>query len=280
MLLAGAQSLFPRRTTAVERPSESNGRDKNMAKKTHFKGVGKEKIHTSREGKCNEFGEKEGGSCNYAGNADKAAPPACKASTPPRQAHHVLCVSSTIGYKSDKAYKGSVRTIDGVYKNTVWCVNQKENMIWLPLKGTYLAKGNNKDSKRDAPGEIWKMNLPCHDWDHNCKGGYTAEVTAEFKAQIWKEIDRRKNQTPCFDHTEALTLLKDMQDDFRGKLKTRGNRDVAKGKGTEAALLSEGTPLWWLPFSMADDGIAGDRPVAGMAFATEVPKSLRRVSPS
>ena len=40
-----------------------------MAKKTHFKGVGKEKIHTSREGTCNEFGAKAGGSCDYAGNA-------------------------------------------------------------------------------------------------------------------------------------------------------------------------------------------------------------------
>lgn len=157
-----------------------------MAKKTHFKGVGKEKIHTSRDGKCDEFGSKAGGSCDYAGNADSAPPdpPGCKKASTPRQAHHVLCVSSTIGYKSDDAYKGAVRTIDAVYKNTVWCVNQKDNMLWLPLKGTYLATRNNKDSKRDDPGDIWKMNLPCHDWDHNCKGGYTDEVKTAFKGQI------------------------------------------------------------------------------------------------
>lgn len=246
-----------------------------MAKKTHFRGVGKEKIHTAREGTCKEFGN-----CNYAVNANSAPadPPWCK-DPQARQAHHVLCVSSTIGYKSDKKYKGEVRTIDAVYKNTRWCVNQKENMLWLPLKGTYLAKRNNKDSKSGQPGTIWKMNLPCHEWDHNCTGGYTDEVKTAFKSRIWDKIVQQKDKTPCFDEDKTLKALEKLEKDFRRELKERGTRTVSKGDGTKAALLSEGTTEWWLPFSMAKDNIAAGRPAAGISFAFEVPKNLRRIAP-
>ena len=94
------------------------------------------------------------------------------------------------------------RTIDAVYKNTVWCVNQSENMLWLPLKGTYLAKRNNKDSKPGSLEPSGKMNLPCHDWDHNCTGGYTDEVKGSLSHGFGTRLFSKKDKTPCFDEVK------------------------------------------------------------------------------
>lgn len=233
-----------------------------MAQKKHFRGVGKEKIHTSREGTCELKG-----ACNYADNAPQK-PPFPKL---PRQAHHILCVSSTIGYKTNQDYVGYVLAIDAVYKNTEWCVNQKPNLVWLPLKGTYT-KGANDPGTRDKPGSSWDLNLPCHDWDHNCSGGYTDEVRAAFKSEIWNDLKAAKKAGECPEDSDVQAAIKNLESNFRDKVSQRGTRQG----GTRSAILKEGERNWWLPFSMAKATVARVRVVRAFGRKPEPLKALTR----
>lgn len=245
---------------------------KKKKKKTHFTGTDGVSIHTSREGKCGK-----GSTCVYATNAGSA--PGKQCAYQPRQAHHVVCVASTVEYQ--RLYKGEVKKeIDLVYRDTEWCVNQPPNMVWLPLKGTYTKIANNmKAKKRVARGEaaVWDMDLPCHDWDHNCKDGYTAEVEKEMKDKFWDAIEDTLAEGYCFPHEEAELQLAELEKKFRKELETRGQRNG----GTKAAVeLTKQPPdkrdKWWLPFSMASDLIAPTRYVAVFGDAPKEIKSLAR----
>lgn len=234
-----------------------------MAKKKHFTGVGEEKIHTAREGTCKSFG-----SCNYQKNTPDTGVPE------PRQSHHIVCVSTTIGYKGIDSYKSYVATIDAVYKNTKWCVNQGPNLKWLPLKGTYLkVKNNLKDGKRVPKGDsgVWALDLPCHDWDHNCKDGYTAEVLEGFK-KIWNAICDAKDDGECPEEESATADFKSLENKMKQRLAARGKR---KG-GTRKAIRAEGEEKWWIPFSMAKTNVAKDRVVHSFGAKPEPPKALAR----
>jgi len=237
-----------------------------MAQKRHFKGVGKEKIHTAREGSCKEFNN-----CDYVKNTPEDADV-----RHPRQSHHVVPVSTTIGYKPDKDFKGFVPTIDAVYKNTRWCVNQGENMKWLPLKGTYKKRANNTEGGKYKPrgeAKIWSLNLPCHDWDHNCADGYTDEVRAELKAKVWQPIKDAKEDGACPEDKAAVAQFEAVQKKFHAALKGRGRRQG----GTKSAIGKEGTGTWWLPFSMAKAATARNRVVRSFGSGPENrPKGLRR----
>jgi hypothetical protein len=233
-----------------------------MAKKKHFKGTGKCLIHTSREGTCGQ-----GDTCNYVENTppEPALPPFPEK---PRGAHHVLCVSALIAYQD--MYKGNVlKAITDIYRATKWCVNQAPNMKWLPLKGTYTKKngtwvytkiGAQKVKER---GPVWKLNLPCHDWDHNCKDGWTDEVIKTLKARIWDNIEDPPAEE-CFDAERIKAEFDALQTEMKSALVARGSRPAGSGVGTRAAIdaqdnKDEGT--WWLPFSMAEDGVAKNRVV-------------------
>ncbi len=235
-----------------------------MAKKKHFTGVGKEKIHTSREGTCEAFG-----SCNYQNNT-----PAAPGVPQPRQSHHIVCVSPTVRYKSIAGYKGYVQTIDAVYKNTKWCVNQSPNLKWLPLKGTYSkVKNNIKNGKRAPRGEadVWALDLPCHDWDHNCTDGYTDEVLAGFK-QIWDAICDAKDDGECPEEESATADFQSLQNKMKQRLGARGKRQG----GTRKAIRAEGGRHWWVAFSMAKTPIAKSRVVRSFGLAPEPPRALAR----
>lgn len=238
-----------------------------MAQKKHFKGVGKEKIHTAREGSCKEFND-----CDYVKNTPKNEKVKL-----PRQSHHVVPVSTTIGYKPDKDFKGFVPTIDGIYKDTRWCVNQKANMKWLPLKGTYKKRANNTEKGEYKPrgkAEIWDLNLPCHDWDHNCGDGYTDEVKKELKKRVWKPIKKATEQkVDCPTPEDVVAEFEAVQRKFHAALQGRGRRQG----GTKAAIGKEGTGTWWLPFSMAKASTARERVVRTFGSGPENrPKGLRR----
>jgi hypothetical protein len=240
-----------------------------MAKKKHFSGTGKEKIHTAREGTCDAFG-----SCNYQNNT-----PAAPAVPFPRQSHHVLCVSSTIRYKQDPDFVGYVTTIDAVYKNTTWCVNQGPNLKWLPLKGTYTKTQNNMGMRGKQrvrlprpDADVWNLDLPCHDWDHNCKDGYTDEVEEDLKKKVWNRIKQAKKTGQCPETTSAEAALKQLETTFRNRLAGRGRRQG----GTRSAIGKEGQGNWWLPFSMAKGSVAKSRVVSSFGRAPEPPPALAR----
>jgi hypothetical protein len=239
-----------------------------MAKKKHFTGTGKQKIHTSRDGSCDAFGN-----CDYKANTPAADVPY------PRQSHHVVCVSSTIRYKQDKDFVGYVPTIDAVYKNTTWCVNQSGNMKWLPLKGTYTRTKNNVAMRAGArvrvprpEASVWNLDLPCHDWDHNCTDGYTDEVEDELKKNVWNRLKQAKKMGQCPETTSAEAALKQLESKFKSRLAGRGRRQG----GTRSAIKKEGQGTWWLPFSMAKGTVAKARVVSSFGRAPEPPRALGR----
>jgi hypothetical protein len=217
-----------------------------VAKKKHFKGTSGCLIHTSREGKCSQA------PCKYEKNTPGEPPYPMK----PRGSHHVLCVSALIAYQA--MYKGKVaKAITDIYRATKWCVNQKANMKWLPLKGTYTKKKNGTwtEVRRGVKkhGPIWDLGLPCHDWDHNCKDGWTDEVVKTLKARIWDNIEDPPEEE-CFDAKRIQAEFDALQTEMKNVLVARGKRP-----GTRAAIEGQDKPEWWLSFSMAEDGVARNR---------------------
>jgi hypothetical protein len=244
-----------------------------MAKKKekkHFLGVGDEKIHTAREGTCRK------GSCNYRDNAGT------KPRDQPQQAHHVIPVSATIAYKAlkDAFQSADVEFIDAVYKNTDWCVNQGHNMRWLPIKGAYTKRTNNK-VKNNVVGtkvlprgdaDVWSLNAPCHDWDHNCGDGYTDEAQKTLKAKIWDSLRTARLRKLCPEKQDITANFDKAEDSLKRKLSARGRREG----GTKAAIAKEGKGTWWLPFSMAKTGTARGRVVRSFGRGAERAKGTRR----
>jgi hypothetical protein len=237
--------------------------DKERDDDRHFTGLGKCKIHTSRSHvKCSNA--KKG--CDHQENCDKLAVTWKKSKDwvwgDEWESHHILCISCVNGYMVLKAYKDKERTfIDNCYKETEWCINQKPNLIALPMKLVY------EDYEKSRG-----LDLPCHDWDHNNTGGYTDEVATEINIKVWQKLkEKMGKEEPC-DLAKSVVAkeLVDLADDFRAKLVDRGQRPVGAKTGTQAAY-DEGTankpkskriPLWWFPFSMAQDSVAAVRPAA------------------
>ncbi len=159
------------------------------------------------------------------------------------EAHHLLCWSCVV-----KAFFSDPKAKD-ILKGTDWCVNRSTNMIALPLWGhTVKWYANN-----DGPPPF--VNLPQHDWDHNCTGGYTFEVSQKlltFAADI-KTMKEAHELPPPEDIAGALVSS---SGEFRAELIARGLR----GGGTHASFeLGGTTPGWYLPFSMANAAIATQR---------------------
>ena len=186
------------------------------------------------------------------------------------EAHHVLCVASVSeGIVAKTA-------IEGVVKETDWCINNKDNMIGLPLWG-HSVKWYCDFALADAPQIAGQAapafaNLPQHDWDHNCTGGYTHEIN--------KALDGLAKQVESAGHEVKPANLKSALNAQSGKwnatLKARG----ARLGGTHAAwALGSASPdsKWYLPFSMASDGCATGRPMP-RRFDVQLAKWIKRIS--
>jgi hypothetical protein len=232
----------------------------------HFFPGGGCKIHTYREGGC--YGDKK---CDHRSSAKPWK-------WLPDEAHHVLCVSSTVAYKNRDEYKDADlrATIDAAYWHTEWCVNEAGNIVWLPLKATY---GGN--SAGDPKAAVWGLDLPCHNQDHNCAMGYTDEVIAAMKGRVWDQIDamRRKKPPQCptekFMQQQFQSVITKMKDEIT----RRGTRAVQGGAGTRAARKAQGTEHWWLPFSMAKDVVAKNRLVNTFGDKPRWARGFVRVRP-
>jgi len=223
-----------------------------MSVEGHFKGVDDVKIHTGKSGTCSK------GSCKYRDNTTTSGIESKLWQG--WEAHHVICVQAVIRYQD--LYAETYRsTIDRVYKATDWCINQTPNMKWLPQKETYVAHGSVDESNRRNPvfEGAWELDLPCHDWDHNSKGGYFDELLKDLQAKVWDKIKsaRQKKKKPHFGPAKAKAALSNLSKDYKRKLKDRGAR---KG-GTAKAIKNQTVDKWWLPFSMANTAIAGARKI-------------------
>lgn len=198
------------------------------------------------------------------------------------EAHHLLCVDSVgtaIAEVTDSMLSVS---------QTKWCINHKVNMMAMPLWGHtvkyYCDMTASKPGKGIAgvvrsavmapPG--W-ANIPQHDHDHNCTGGYRDEVTAKVKATLEKvKLAGHKVEGPG--------SLKASLDKLSGKCRTLLQKRGIRGAtvGTHAVWIRPPGPAgknwppgdWYLPYSMADDGIATGRPLPRREWDTKTVNKL------
>jgi hypothetical protein len=162
------------------------------------------------------------------------------------EAHHILsvsCVDNLVGLPEPQ--KNVVRLC---CHETDWNINNANNLIPLPLFGHTL-KWYVIDENSDAPD--W-ANFPQHDWDHNSKNGYCADV----RDDILKFYKTLKVQV----QGHAVTA-KGIQDDLIAKENKWRKQIKARGEGTHDAWKNmEVQAKWYEPFSMAAEGSASYRP--------------------
>jgi hypothetical protein len=172
------------------------------------------------------------------------------------QAHHIVCVSS-VG-------AGLISTpgIEPILRNTEWCINDAHNMIAMPVWGAtvkhYCAIRKVGSFFKLIQGPPPFVNIPQHNWDHNIKEGYTDEVTSRL-ARIGVKIVARDHKGEAQD---VAGQLNDIATYFRSELNYRGSqRKGGTHTAWEGAVTSDGGvgTEWYLPFSMAQDGMARER---------------------
>jgi hypothetical protein len=192
------------------------------------------------------------------------------------EAHHIVCVSPTTeGLLGDPKIRGAV-------EQTEWCINQKKNMVALPLWGHtvqwYCQIDEHGGKINPAVGPPPFANNPQHDIDHNSKMGYTWEVK--------QEIEKVKQQVEDKDHeVEGQGLaakLNTLSDEFRQKLVERGMRATSEGTGTDAAWRAAQKdppdPKWSHPFSMASDSRVTDMAFPARNFADKLEAWIDRLA--
>ncbi len=185
------------------------------------------------------------------------------------EAHHVVCVAPV---SSELISKSS---IEGVIKETQWCINNKGNMLAMPLWGhtvkwycSITAAGGSVASDIPAPPFA---NVPQHDWDHNCKEGYTWEVEQAAK-KLAKETEAKGHEA---DPEDLKGDLEDMSDDFKSKLDQRGNR---KGGTHDCWKNGADSEDWCQPFSMASTGKITAKGYPVKKFDESVAKWIKRIA--
>lgn len=154
------------------------------------------------------------------------------------EAHHILCVSPVNGEITTNT------KIDQIVAGTKWCVNDKINMMPMPMM---------------AHSVFWYVwlkqtllpppfcNLPQHDWDH---GAYVKEIVERLKV-VAKAAERKKQA----HEAESKDIKQDMDTSakrFKTLLELRGMRSG----GTHAAWSKRVCD----PFSMASKGRIKSKP--------------------
>ncbi len=212
------------------------------------------KIHTSRGGTCAK------GSCDHQSNCDTSKLKATGVPTSAKHnSHHVLPISAVSGYLIDKTYSKKVTAIHAIYRDTDWCINQSPNLIALALKSTF----------RHYPA-VRDIDLPAHNFHHNCEDGYTDEVTDAIADSIWRKIAEASDSggKKHFTAKQTKAQLEKLATRFRKLLGKRGQRraenaanDKRGKKGTEAAWKGKGDlAYWYLALSMASTKVAKEDP--------------------
>jgi hypothetical protein len=160
------------------------------------------------------------------------------------EAHHILCFSCIAG----EMFLGS-KNSNAVLEGTKWCVNNKENMIALPLWGHTV-----KWYATPFKGVPEFKDLPNHNRDHP---RYLNQVLVQIQ-QIVKDVQIKKNEHDV-DVADIATELDDLAKDFRQFLDDCGHRagidsDGKVYPGTDECIAlgrKEEDSTWYMPFSMA-----------------------------
>ncbi len=182
-------------------------------------------------------------------------------------AHHILCVASVGVLIVDAVDK----QVDGVVRQTVWCVNKKPNMLAMPLWGhtvqwyCSLTAASPGGGHLDAPNF---QNMPQHDWDHDGNGSYIEELNKEI-VDLVDQIAQQPHEAKPVDLAGALD---GMSTDFKEKLETRGKRQGGTHKAWQDGHTNK---KWYEPFSMASDGSVSAKEYPALDFNEEVMGKLK-----
>jgi hypothetical protein len=157
------------------------------------------------------------------------------------EAHHIVCVAPVSAEIVGKT------GISGIIRVTKWCINEKKNMLAMPLWGHSVmwyclikAAGGKVLTGVARPAFA---NIPQHDWDHPA---YSVEVTNDCK-RVAKDIKDAGHQA---DSADIQAELDGLSKKWKAALKARGNRDG----GTHACWrkgMKNPDSDWTAPFSMA-----------------------------
>lgn len=191
------------------------------------------------------------------------------------EAHHLVCIASAT------KFLGKNKDIAEIVKKTRWCINAEDNMLGMPLWGHTIQHycDLSLGTVLGEPTPPWFCNVPQHDYDHNSTGGYKSEVdkTMTGLAEEVEELAEEEHEEPEKELAAAL-------ENASGKFRTLMCADRGfRCDGTHAAWLKgcdEPNSDWYLPFSMADDGVADKRPfpASGMGSGGKVANKIARLA--
>ena len=173
-------------------------------------------------------------SSNYAGNCGSGF----KTAGTPHQIHHILSITC-LAKRADHYKKGSEAYTELCLYCAEWDTNAAPNLIGLPLNAQYRA----------SDGRIPK-NLPSHQVDHNTAGGYTAEVSAYLKENVWDKLNK-KDKIHKIDVEQIETRLKNASSAWRRKLQAFGRRNGGTLASWKKRFEKAQKSKWYKPFSMA-----------------------------
>jgi hypothetical protein len=193
--------------------------------------------HSSLPSPCNSKLFKD--SSNYRGNCSNPFTSADTSSPYKHEVHHIVCEHAILDIQVDDAAK--LQFIKDCLCATTWDINQGDNLIRVPLKGTYTASNG-----------VTPQNACAHNCDHNITRGYTDEVKTWLKNNIWDTcVDQKKSHQTNTDAIQAL--LGTCITVFTAELTRRGIRSGGTKNAWDNRFLAGWETTWYLPFSMADD---------------------------
>ena len=181
------------------------------------------------------------------------------------EAHHILSVSCVNTYgdlDSDQR-----KAVERCCHETDWNINNANNLIALPLFGHTLKWYVIDENTDDPPG--W-ADLPQHDWDHNSKNGYCADVkTAVLK--FYGELELVLEEHAITAKSILDDLVK-MENNWRKEINVRG-----KGTHNAWGKSAKDEAGWYEPFSMAENGKATYRPPLRIGNKTDKLKAYLKL---
>lgn len=167
------------------------------------------------------------------------------------EAHHLVCVASVEEYIVAAA---DTKLFKGVLENTEWCVNEKVNMLAMPVWGhtIFYYCFNDLD---DPPAPPF-ANIPMHNFDHLGKGRYKSEVD-EAMQDVVRDLKEMKNEHKI-NPEDIYDAIIDWSKEFRRRLlEERGIRSGGTHQAWENG--KDGEEDWCKPFSMASDAFVPKR---------------------
>jgi hypothetical protein len=204
------------------------------------------------------------------------------------EAHHILClaqVKKVIVKQSEK------NDFTDIVDSTEWCINDKHNMIALPMWGhtitwycnSFLSIAQKSTVGRiaDTTGDKLKIppfkNLPQHNYGHSgedVETSYNREVEARLEGVV-DAVEEAKDKHLTEQIATLQSKLNTLSDEFRKKLKKRApNTHEAWLKGR--AQPNDPACDWYTSFSMAK--VARPMTFPGGSVDSEMAQKILRLA--